>query len=101
MNVLIDMCDVFENHKHKIINMLLKNIHGQEKNENILVKCLVKCTQANFKAKVQIAAFLHIKKIDFTKILKLDLQSHKIQSKNEPLNPHKLTDCANVHIFLV
>ena len=59
MNVLINMFVVYENHKHKIINMLLKNIQGQD-------KCLVKCTQANFKAKVQIEAFLHLLKIDFT-----------------------------------
>ena len=62
MNVLINMFVVYENHKHKIINMLLKNIQGQDKIENILVKCLVKCTQANFKAKVQFEAFLHLKK---------------------------------------
>ena len=99
--VLINVFVVFENHKHGIVIVLLKNIQGQDNIENIWVKCLVKCTQANFEAKVQIDAFLHIKKIDFTKILKLDLQSHKIQSKNELLNRHKLTDCASVHIFLV
>ena len=53
---------VFENHKHGIVIVLLKNIQGQDNIENIWVKCLVKCTQANFKAKVQIDAFLHIKK---------------------------------------
>ena len=52
--VLINVFVVFENHKHGIIIVLLKNIQGQDNIENIWVKCLVKCTQANFKAKIQI-----------------------------------------------
>ena len=57
----VDQCVCYVRKSH-ILNVALKNIQGREKIENILVKCLVKCTQANFKAKVQFEAFLHLKK---------------------------------------